>query len=90
MLCHQFGHLSTVTASRIIREAFPYSQSGRASTSDHSTIILGVTLVAQPHLYLEQLCREIEAIKAENVQLRATIDQIRSDVTVLKITGLSH
>ena len=58
---------------------------GRASTS---TIILGVTLVAQPHLYLEKLCREIKAVKAENVQLRATIDQIRSDVTVLEITGV--
>ena len=56
----------------------------RIPPSNHSTIFLGVTLVAQPHLYLEQLCREMEAVKA------VTIDQIRSDVTVLEITSLSH
>lgn len=74
MLCQEFGNLSIVAVSRIIKDAFPLSQNVRSTANDHSTLIFGVTLASQFHY--EQLLDEIKAIKSENVALKS---QIQSD-----------
>ena len=66
MLSQRYEHISAVATSRLIKEAFPHSLSRRSTTSDRSTIIVGIRFAPT----LQDVLRELEQVKAENRALK--------------------
>lgn len=66
MISQRYERVSTVATSRLVKEAFPLSLSRRSTTSDHSTIIVGIRFAPT----LQDVLRELEQVKAENRALK--------------------
>ena len=66
MLNQRYDRVSTIATSRLVKEAFPLSLSRRSTTSDHSTIIIGIRFTPT----IQDIVRELELVKAENRALK--------------------
>ena len=66
MLRQRYESISTVATARLIKMAFPLSLSRRSTTSDRSTIIVGIRLAPT----LQDVLKEVEQLKAENCALK--------------------
>ena len=75
--------------SRLIKQAFPFSQLKKSTTSDHTTIIAGVKYPP----VLEDLMRELDHLKAENRDIKLRYSEMHKEMvhmlasTFLLVTG---